>query len=309
MSAGDRSKWHGLRRALHITPTAADVRADVDEELRFHLEGRIEELMSRGMSREQAEVEAHRRFGDRERIGAEVETIDSAIQRRQRLGDHWSALVRDVRFALRGMLATPGYTSIVALTLGLAIGAITAIYSAVRSILLYPLPVAGLDRVRALQVDMPKLELMGTQMSPAEIVDWMKRDDLFEAFTGVSGSNMTLTGSGDARRIAVARTIGDFSSVFQLRLALGRFYEIDASQPGQHRVVVLSHAMWRALFAGDPTVLGRSITLNDSSYQVVGVMAEDFRYPRRANLWMPFALTPRVFEPQQRGTLIMTPVA
>ena len=309
MSEHDRSKWPGLRRALHIAPTRAGVRDDVDQELRFHLEGRIEELMARGLSREEAEAEARRRFGDPDRIGAELETIDSAMQRRQSIGDHWAGLIRDVRFAVRGMAANPAYTAIVALTLGLAIGANTAIYSAVRSILLRPLPVAGLERVHVLEVDMPKLELMGTQMAPAEIVDWQKRADLFESFTGVSGSNMTLTGSGDARRIAVSRTLGDFSSVFQLRLALGRFYEVDASEPGRHRVVVLSHAMWREQFASDPAVLGKSVLLNDSSYQVVGVMAEDFRYPRNASLWMPYVLTPRAFEPQQRGTLIMTPIA
>jgi putative ABC transport system permease protein len=176
-------------------------------------------------------------------------------------------------------------------------------------VLLHPLPVDGIGRVVTLRVDMPKLELFDTQMSPAEIVDWTKSTDVFEAFTGVSGGSMTLTGSRDARRVVVARTIGDFSTVFQLHLALGRFYETAASEPGRHRVAVLSHAMWRELFAGDPGVLGSSIVLNDSTYQVVGVMADDFRYPRSANLWMPYVLTPRAFEPTQRGTLIMTPIA
>ena len=302
-------QWPGLRRALHIVPTTKSVRSDVDEELRFHLEGRIDDLMAKGMSREQAEAEARRRFGDAERIGAELETIDTAMRRRKRLGDHLSALVRDARLALRSMRTHRGYTAVVALTLGLAIGANTAIYSAVRSVMLRPLPVAGLDRLVALRVDMPPLELFDTQMSPAEIVDWTRRDDVFEGFTGVSGSNITLTGDGEPRRLSAARTIGDFSSVFQLRPAIGRFYEAEASTPGRHRVVVLSHALWRELFAGDPAAVGQSVLLNDSSYQVVGVMAEDFRYPRRANVWIPYALTPRAFEPSQRGTLIMTPIA
>ena len=80
MSTSDDPRWPGLRRALHISPTRRDVRDDVDQELRFHLEGRIEDLMARGMSREQAEIEARRRFGDAERIGAELETIDTAMQ-------------------------------------------------------------------------------------------------------------------------------------------------------------------------------------------------------------------------------------
>ena len=308
MSPSDDPRWPGLRRALHVSPTRKDVRDDVDRELRFHIEGRMEDLMARGMSREQAEIEARRRFGDASRIGAELETIDTAMQRRRRLGDHWSALLRDIRFAFRGMTTHRGYTAVVALTLGLAIGANTAIYSAVRSILLRPLPVAGLERVIALRVDKPKFELFDTEMSPLEILDWAKRGDIFEAFTGVSGGSVTLTGSGEPRRLAVARTLGDFQGVFQLRPALGRFYEVGTSEPGRHHVVVLSHGMWRELFAGDPGVLGKSVVLNDSSYQIVGVMAEDFRYPRMANLWMPYAVTPRVVEPQQRNNLFMTPI-
>ena len=308
MNAPDNRRWPGLRRAIHIAPTVKDVREDVDQEMRFHLEGRVEDLMARGMSREQAEAEARRRFGDADRIVAELQTIDTAIHRRRRLGDHWSAFLRDFHFAFRGMAAHPGYTIIVALTLGLAIGANTAIYSAVRSVLLRPLPVDHLDRLIVLRVDMPKIELFDTQMSPAEIVDWEKRGDIFEGFTGVTGGSMTHTGTGEPRRLSVARTLGDFRTVFQLRPTLGRFYDVSASQPGQHRVVVISHAMWQENFARDPGVLGKTITLNDSSYQVVGVMAEDFRYPRTANLWMPFVLTPRAFEPGQRGSLFMTPI-
>ena len=309
MSTDRDPRWPGFRRALHIAPTVKGVRDVVDEELRFHLEGRVEDLMAKGMTRQQAEAEARRRFGDPERIGAELETIDTAMHRRQRLGDHLTALARDARLALRSMRAHPGYTAVVALTLGLAIGANTAIYSAVRSVLLRPLPVAGLERLVVMRVDMPRLELLDTQMSPAEVVDWTKRDDVFEAFTAVSGTSITITGSGEPRRLSVARTLGDFRTVFQLRPAFGRFYDPEASTPGQHRVVVLSHALWRDLFAGDPGALGKSIVLNDSAYQVVGVMPADFRYPRRANIWMPYVLTPRSFEPGQRGTLIMTPTA
>ena len=304
---GREDRWPARRafRLLH----AGRVRREVDAELRFHLEGRVEELMAQGLPRDEAEAEARRRFGDPARIGAELEVIDGEMERRRRLGEWSAGLWRDVRFAWRGMAARPGYTAVVALTLALAIGANTAIYSAVRAVLLRPLPVAGLDRMVALRVDMPRLELLDGSMSAGEVVDLGARADLFEGVTGILGANVTLTGRGEPRRIAVTKTLGDFRTVFGVRPALGQFYAPGASTPGSHRVVVLSHGMWQELFGGDPAAVGQTLVLNDSAYQVVGVLPRDFAYPRTAAAWAPFALTERELSPQRRASLIMTPVA
>ena len=296
-----------VRRAFRRGDTGP--REEVDAELRFHLEGRIEELMQKGMSRKDAEEEARRRFGDRERIGAELEVIATATHRQQAARERWAAVVRDFRFALRGMLAKPGYTAVVVLTLALAIGANTAIYSAVQSVLLRPLPVSKLDRLVALRVDLPKLELFDTQLSAEDVLDISKRRDIFDGVTGIWASNVTLTGRGEPRRIAIAKTMGDFSVVFDARPVIGRFYDAGASQPGSHRVVVLSHGAWQQMFAGDPNVVGSSVVLNDSLYQVVGVMPREFRYPRTADAWSPFPLSESALSPNRRWSLIMTAIA
>jgi hypothetical protein len=178
------------RRAFRVVSNSV-VREEVDAELRFHLEGRIEELMGAGMSRTDAEREARRRFGDADRIGAELQSIDADTRRRQSVHDMWSAVVRDARLAFRGLVTRPGYTAIIVLTLGLAIGANTAVYSAVRSVLLRPLPVKDLDRVVALRVDMPKLQLLDTELSAGDVLDLRERRDLFAGLAGVTATNMT----------------------------------------------------------------------------------------------------------------------
>ena len=300
-------KWPA-RRAFRLGADTS-TRADLAAELRFHIEGRIEELMQGGMSRADAEAEARRRFGDQERIEAELATIATVTHRRQTAREWCSTLMRDLRFAFRGIASQPGYAFVVILTLALAIGANTAIYSAVRSVLLRPLPVNGLDRLVALRADMPRLELMDTQLSAGEVLDLTRRTDLFEGVTGVYFANMTVTGRGEPRRIAVAKTMGDFAGVFGVPPAIGRFYDAGASQPGNHRVVVLSYDAWQTLYAGDPRVVGDFVTLNDSAFRVLGVMPRDFRYPRVADVWVPFALTEQQLSPQRRASLIMHPVA
>ena len=297
-----------VRRAFRVKGQRG-VREEVDAELRFHIEGRIEQLVEGGMPREQAEAEARRRFGDPDRIGEELERIDTRIESSRRWNEHWLAAVRDFRFALRGMTARPGYTAIVVLTLALAIGANTAIYSAVRSVLIRPLPVEGLDRLVALRVDMPKLELLDTELSTGDVLDFAKRTDVFEGVTGVYSSNMTLTARGDPRRVAIAKTVGDFNAVFGVRPLMGAFHDTTASQPGRHRVVVLSYGAWRELFGSDPRALGSMLVLNDSSYQVIGVMPRGFDYPRGADAWAPLPVTDRELSEQRRMSLFLTAVA
>ncbi len=114
------------------------MRRDVDAELSFHLEGRIEELVARGMSRGEAELEAARRFGNRELVEAEVEQIDLSAHRRRDLRERFDAVARDSRYAIRGLARRPMYATAIIMTLALGIGANTAIFSLVEAVLLRP---------------------------------------------------------------------------------------------------------------------------------------------------------------------------
>ena len=296
------------RRAYRIADPKR-LQEDVDAELRFHLEERVEELTARGMSREDAEAEVRRRFGDPERIGSEVATIDRRGYRRRSVGDRIHDWAQSTRHVLRGIVARPGYSAAVILTLALAIGANTAIYSVVDAVLIHPLPVPQMERVVAIQWDASGISDQPTPMSAGEVNDLTGRADVFAAVTGFSQISATLTGAGEPRRIAVARSVGDVAGVFELRPQLGTFYPPAASTPGQENVAVLTHSLWVSALGADPEIVGKTIMLDDRALEVVGVLPADFRYPVDAEVWRPFALTERALSPEQRRTLIMMVLA
>jgi putative ABC transport system permease protein len=296
------------RRAFRVSDRRRLDR-DVEAELHFHIEERIEELMSAGMSRADAESEVRRRFGDPERIGSEVASIDRVTFRRRGLQELLLGWVQSARYVLRGMIARPGYSAVVILTLALAIGANTAIFSAVNAVLLHPLPVPEMERVMAIQWDAPEMSAWMTPMSAGEVNDLTRRTDLFQAVTGFTEVSATLTGAGEARRVAVASSVGDFATVFGVRPLLGTFFGPDASTPGSEQVAVIAHGLWLSALAGDPSVVGKTITLDDRPFVVAGVMPPDFRYPRDAQIWRPFVLNERALSPERRRSLVMMVVA
>ena len=305
---GDQGREAPPRRAFSV-PDARRIDREVATEIHFHMEERIEELMAEGMSRADAEVEVRRRFGDPERIGSEVARIDRATHRRRSAGDLLHDWAQSTRHVVRGMLARPGYSAAVILTLALAIGANTAIYSAVDAVLFHPLPVPQMERVVAVQWDAAGISDQPTPMSAGEVNDLTARTDLFAAVTGFSQISVTLTGAGEARRVAVARSVGDVAGVFGLRPQLGTFYGPSASTPGQDNVVVLAHSLWVSALGADPGIVGKTISLDDRAFEVVGVLPADFRYPVDAQVWRPFPLNERALSPEQRRTLNMMVLA
>ena len=289
-------RWEGLRRAFRLPLGRRAVKREVSDELRFHLEERIDELVAAGMSRAAAEREARARFGDFPSIGAMVEKIDYRMARKRTLGDTFEALWRDVRFGARALAKSPGFTLVAVLTLALGIGANTAIFSAVNRVLLRPLDVPFLDRLYVVHQNMPGIHLVGGQLTPSEAEDLAARTDLFEVFAGVSGASFNLTGSGEPQRLSGAQTMGRFFDLFSLTPAVGRFYHAEDAQNGNTNVAVLSNSFWRSWGGGDPGVVGRSIELNGQNFQVIGVLPAAFRYPQRAQVFVPLEITQRMRE-------------
>jgi predicted permease len=215
----------------------------------------------------------------------------------------------DIRQAVRMLRRSPGFTAIAALALALAIGANTAIFSLVNAVLLRPLPVEGLDRLYVIREDLPGIDLFQAPLAPAEVQDLTLRRDVLEAVTGLQSQDMTLTGFGEPVRVSVAATLADFFGVLGVRPHAGRVYGPEHSTVGPREVAVLSHALWQQLSGGDPAFLGTVLQLDGIGYEVIGVMPPDVRYPRTAQVWVPFAYTERWTQPNQRGTLIMTTLA
>ena len=146
MSPSDRSRWN-LHRVFRLPSTRRRVRADVEAELAFHLEGRVEELMREGLGRDEAEREARRRFGDYARIEREVERVTVRLERRRTLRDRIEAIAADLRYSARSLARQPIYVAVVILTLTLGIGATAAIFHAVDRVILHPLPYADAERI------------------------------------------------------------------------------------------------------------------------------------------------------------------
>lgn len=297
------------RRVFRIPFSRAGLRQDVDAEVRFHIEGRLEELMSKGLSRDEAEREAHRRFGDVGRIETELQSIDRTTRQRQAWRERFRATVFDVRYALRGMARRPLYAAVVVVTLALGIGPNTAIFTLVDAVILHPLPTPGLDRLVVIEEDLLPLNLLGAQLSPGEAVDLVARKDLFPSATALAGWTVSLTGRGEPRRVAAIRTLGDFFGVFAVRPYLGRFYRPEDSEPGRPVGVVLSYAFWQQLLGGDRAALGRSIQLDGQPYEVLGVLPENFRYPRSAQVYVPFVLDPKWLRSDMRNSMFLTMIA
>ncbi|NOT07522.1 MAG: ABC transporter permease [Gemmatimonadales bacterium] len=294
------------RRPFRLPLGSRAVRGEVTEEMRFHLEERIEELMEQGHSREVAEREAKARFGNLPAISKEVARIGHRRARRHSIGATFEALGRDLRFAVRGLAKSPAFTVTAVLTLALGIGANAAVFTAVNGVLLRPLDVPSLDRLVVIQQDVKGLNISGAQLSAPQVNDLALHTDVFESVTGVAGGSFNLTGSGEPQRLTGARTIGGFFDVFSVQPALGRFYRPEDSENGNHRVAVLSHGFWRGWAGGDSSVIGRPIELNGLRYEVIGVLPENFKYRRTAQVFTPFEMTERFR--QNRGIWSFTAV-
>jgi predicted permease len=297
------------RRVFRIPFSRSALRTGVDDEVRFHIEGRIEDLMSKGLSRADAEREVRRRFGDVDLIERELEAIDRQTMRHRSLRETLAALAFDARYALRGMARRPLYTAIVVVTLALGIGANTAIFSLVNAVLLHPLPTPGLDKLVVIREDILGLNMRDAQLSPGETVDLFARHDLFAATAAQTGGSVNLTGQGEPQRVAMVRTFGDYFGLFAVRPYRGRFYPPAASSDLGTRVVVASYGFWQQVLGGDERAIGRSVELDGVKFEVVGVLPPVFQYPRSAQLYTPFPLTPSWLTPERRNSLNMTVIA
>jgi len=201
---------------------------------------------------------------------------------------------QDVRYALRTLRAAPGFTAVALALLALGIGANTAIFSVVSAVLLRPLPFPEPTRVVLLWEDMTAVGGPArVEASPGDYVSWSERN---RSFTGVAGYGLdhyTLTGAGDPDKLTGARTSGNLFAVLGMQPLLGRTLTSDDDRPDAPAVVVLDERAWRARFAADAGVVGRTVRLNGMPHTVVGVVPADFRFPdKTVALFIPSKLTP-----------------
>jgi len=204
-----------------------------------------------------------------------------------------NTFLQDLRYGARILLKQPGFTFVAVLTLALGIGANTAIFSLVNSILLRPLPFREPDRVVRLIQASPKLGLATWGVSQADFAAYRQQNRSFESVAIYSATAINLTGEGEPERLPMANVTADFFKVFGVNPLLGRTFVEGEDAQGKNLVCLVSYAFWQRRFGTDPNIVGRMLNLNNTPTQVVGVMPANFKFPRREiDLWIPLALNP-----------------
>jgi putative ABC transport system permease protein len=193
--------------------------------------------------------------------------------------------MQDLRYGIRMLLKTPGYTLIAVATLALGIGANTAIFSVVNAVLLRPLPYPESGRLVWLSERGTNFPTMS--IAYPNFIDYRAQQTVFEKMGVYNWTSYNLTGRGEPRRLEASRISADAFAALRVQAAVGRVFSSDDDKAGASPVAVLSHSAWQTQFGGDAGIVNQSITLNAHAYTVVGVMAADFAYPSRVDIWTP----------------------
>src|SRR5688572_788170 len=221
-------------------------------------------------------------------------------------------LLKDIRYGIRGLLKHPGFTAIVILTLAVGIGASTAIFTVVNSVMLRRLPYRTADRIVAIQELNPKGDRILS--TAANFLDWRAQQSVFEQLGAIRTANANLTFSDQAERIDVAQASANFFDIFGVDAQHGRLFIAADEQAGHEPIVVLSDALWRRRFGADTGIIGKPVTLDGRNYMVVGIAPAGFQYPDKTEAWWPpLRLVPEANEAmdvtQNRGMGYLSVVA
>ena len=201
-----------------------------------------------------------------------------------------NTLLNDLRYATRMLQKQPGFTIVAVVTLALGIGANTAIFSLVNSILLRPLPYREPDRLVHLIQSSPKLDLATWGVSQADFAAYREQNHTLESVALFNSGGTNLTGVGEPERLAVTNSTADFFKVLGVSPILGRAFDQGEDSAGKNGVCVISYGLWQRRFGADPNIVGRTLSLNNTPTQIIGVMPADFKFPRvEIDLWIPLA--------------------
>ena len=275
------------------------VEDELQEELQYHLERQAEKYRKAGAEPEEAMRRARLALGGPEQVRQHCREA-----RGTRLVDD---LIQDLRYGLRALRKSPGFTIVTVLTLALGIGACTAIFSVVNAVLIRSLPYGDARQLVILFTPIPRLKVSAESMTPsyADFFDLKKQSHSFAAMTDFDQSVYTVTAGDGNTQVGAALVDEDFFSTLQSFPELGRTIDATDNLPGHDNVTVIGHGLWQSMFAGSMDVLTKSLRLDGKSYRIIGVMPTNFQYPHvtdipyldpritATQLWVPLALSPQ----------------
>jgi putative ABC transport system permease protein len=278
--------------------------AEMEAELRFHLEREVEERLRRGQPRDLAEAEARRALGPLATVKEEG--------REARAGWAVETLVQDVRHGLRVLRRNPGFTAAVVATLALGIGASTAVFSVAYGVLLRPLPYANGARLVVLHQKAPHVGPADVPFSVQEIADYRQMSHTLDGVVEHHTMVFLLLGDATAERVQTAVVSANFFDVLGVRPLMGRTFRPEDEAHGADAVLVLGYRYWMKSHGGDPAIVGRVFRMNDRPHTVIGVLPPIPQYPVEDDVYMPTSQCPTRSSHQfiaNRGARMMTAFA
>ncbi|HEV8167906.1 MAG TPA: ABC transporter permease, partial [Pyrinomonadaceae bacterium] len=280
-------RWRALTRKDELDH-------ELDEEMRFHLERDIEQNIRNGMTREDARYAALRTFG-----GVDQSKEECRSARGVGLIDN---IVRDVSYSGRVLFKSYAFTIVVVLTLALGIGANTAIFSFANGILLRPLPYPESDRLAVLEEIAVKENGNPIGVSYPNFLDWREQNKVFDDIACHFGtSRFAMTAGGSPSEIRGTRVTHGLFEVLRVSPILGRTFTVEEDRPDEDAVVILGYDLWQRSFGGNPNVIGQKIIISSRPRTVVGVMPRGFRFPEVSELWVPLAVTTKIYTRNDHG--------
>jgi putative ABC transport system permease protein len=304
--------WQAFVRShLDLPDLVPERESRIVRELAAQLEDFYREAIGRGASGAEADAHACAQITDWRRMADELLRADRphARGRADRLADLLQDSVpaagsrrgggafmlanalRDSRYAIRQLRRTPGFTIVAILTLALGIGATTAIFTVVNSVLLRPLPFPAAESLVRVHEVVPQYGRFS--VAPAAFLDWRRQNTVFERLAAYMGTSGTLLDADGPERIQGASVSWDLFELLRVAPAAGSGFTASQDQPNAAGVIVISHGLWQRRFGGDRSVVGRSINLNSAPATIIGVMPPDFYFPSRtAEFWQPIAIDP-----------------
>ena len=284
-----------LRRLRHLLGRRRFER-DLDDELRFHMEMSSAQHATRGHAPADLDAFTHKEFGSMARYKEEVRDARGLT--------FVDDLGRDIRFAFRTLLRTPGFTLVALITFALGIGANTAIFSVVNAVLIRPLPYPNAGRVVRLFETMQEQPGFSS-VNYLNFQDWKRSaTNSFERIAPYYVSTMMMEGEGEPERLREGVITADVLPILGTKPMLGRAFVPDDEVRGKNRVIILGEALWRRRFASDQSVVGKTVTLEGAPYTVIGVMPRGFNFPagpRAVDVYGPFVPPQQAVDPRARG--------
>jgi putative ABC transport system permease protein len=260
-----------LRHFLRNLLRRNRVERELTDEIDGYVDLLIDEAVAQGMSPDGARRAARLEMGSVDRVKDSVRDV--------RAGAWLAALGQDVRFGVRAIRRRPGFMAVAVLTLGVGMGATTAIFSLIDSVLLKPLPFYEPDRLTIVWEVRPRFNAPRMHAAPLNYVDWQQQVQAFDSLAAYANGFVNLTGAGTPERLVSVQTTPNLFQTLGVGPIVGRWFAPPEGTPGHTAVAILSYGLWQRRFAGDPGVVGQSIRLDGQPHVVVGVMPRGFQFP------------------------------